>query len=61
MSFGWRGLFEDVKPIDTEFFQCTPILILLFDVRAIVSSLVLIEWSIVIGEETMIWDDKEGI
>jgi hypothetical protein len=43
MSFGCRGLFEVVKPIDTEFFQCTPILILLFDVRAIVSSLVLIE------------------
>jgi hypothetical protein len=34
---------------------------LLFDVRAIVSSLVLIEWSIVTGEETMIWDDNEGI
>lgn len=59
MSFGWRGLFGDDIPIDTEFFQCTPILILLFDVLAIFSSLVLIEGSIVRGEEIMIWNDNE--
>jgi hypothetical protein len=46
-------LGDDI-PIDTECFQCTPILILLFDVLAIFSSLVLIEGSIVRGEEIMI-------
>ena len=33
ISFGCRGLPGDGRPIATEFFQCTPILILLFDVR----------------------------
>jgi len=37
MSFGWRGLFGDDIPIDAEFFQCTPIFILLFDTLAILS------------------------
>ncbi len=61
MSFGCRGLFGVDIPIDTEFFQCTPIFILLFDGLDIVSSLILIEWSIVIGEEVLIEDDNEGI
>ncbi len=43
MSFGCRGLFGVDIPIDTEFFQCTPIFILLFDGLDIVSSLIAIE------------------
>jgi hypothetical protein len=44
----------DDKPIDTEFFQCTPILILLFDVRAIL-------FFEITAEEGMIRYDNEGI
>lgn len=42
ISLGCRGLSEDVRPMEIEFFQCTPILILLFVVFDIVSCLMVL-------------------